>query len=687
VLRHLLTLTTIFLLTSGAIYSQNSTDSLNRIVSTGSDRDKWAALNQLADIYKNNDPQKGLNYSSEAISVAEKLSDEALQAKSGQQYAGLLFRLGNFNKSKEYYQDALKHYANISNDKGSAECRTALGGILYAQGNIAGSVQYYLDALRYYEDKKDNLGLVNIYTSLAGLYARQNSFSKAIEYNLKAISIYENSSNKLQALVIYDQIGNAYLKQNNYSKATEFFNKSLKAYTELNNKAGVASTLNQLGNINLDLEEYDIAEALFRKSYQLATSLKTPYLQVINLNDLARTMIVRKQYDKAIATYKSAILIAKPGDMKLELEEAYNGLSAVYKLTSQKEKASTFNALSSNLRDSLYNDSTLKKLSDLQLQYESEKKQQQIELLSKEQEMKNVELENERDMKRFLLIVTAIISLIFIGLIITFIQNKRYSQSLQRQKNELELMNAEIIQQKEKVDQLNSVKDRFFSIISHDLRNNLTTMKLYFDLVGNPNYVPSDNKEITQHISSSVENTIDLLENLLVWASAQIKGIPIHRQKLPLHSLGEENITLLLASAAAKEISIENNIHEEAIAFGDLDMINLVFRNLISNAIKFTPEKGKIALNSVLNSDNNECVISVSDNGIGISEENREKLFDQHLHPTTKGTGNEKGTGLGLLLCRDFIIQNKGRIWVESMKNEGTTFYFSLPLKNEEAKT
>lgn len=664
-------------------YAQTqNVDSLIVVTQTGAERDRYTANVQLSNLFKHNDPQKGLLYANQAIEVAERLNDAESLARAYQLTAGILFRLGNYGKSKEYYELARNKFSQIQNEKGKAETNYALAGIYYAQGNIAVAVEHYLDALRYYENKQDKAGMLGVYSSLAGLYARQNSFSKSIEYNLKAIALYESSSNTMQALVGYDQVGNAYWKQNNLVKATEFFNKSLRAYTEMKNNAGIASTLNQLGNLAAEQGDYVKAAGLFKRSLEMARIMKTPYLQVMNLNALGKVNALQEKYTDAISAYKKAIALAKPANMKLELEEAYQGLSQVYETTRQETKASTFSNLSREIKDSLYNDSALRQLSDLQLRYDSEKKQQQIELLSKEQQIRESELLRERQLKRYFIVVSIVVLIIFVILGFSFIQSKKYSRSLQIQKDELEQRALEISLQKEKVDQLNAVKDRFFSIISHDLRNNLTAMKLYFDLISNPGYKASDHSEITGQIAGSVENTIDLLENLLVWASAQIKGIPIHRQRLNLHSLAQENMNLLSASAAQKNIALVNSIHPDITAIGDMDMINLVFRNLISNAIKFTPIDGEI--NLTCDPENEFCCIHVHDNGIGISKENLERLFDQHTHPTTKGTGNEKGTGLGLLLCKDFIQQNHGKIWVESEKEKGTTFHFTLPVKNEE---
>lgn len=663
------------------LVAQVNTDSLLRVSQSSKDRDRWGALIQLGEQFKFNDPQRAQEYAGNALTIAEKLNDDAMLARSNQVYGGIVFRLGNFNKARECYQNAITGFSTTGNEKGKAETQNALATLYYAQGNIAQAVQNFLDVLRYYESRSDKSGLVNVYISLAGLYARQNSFSKSIEYNLKAIELFEASENKMRAISLYDQIGNAYWKQNNRAKAKEYFGKSLKAYQEMNNKAGVASTLNQLGNLAAEEDDLANATTYFRSSNRMAEEMKTPYLQVINLNALGKVYVLLKQYDKAVQCYKKAIQLAKLSNMKLELEDAYQGLASLYEETRQEDKASTFKSLSTNIRDSLYNDSTLKLLSDLQLRFESEKKERQIERLSKEKEFRESELDNERRVKQIFIGVSVMISILMLILIYSFIQNKRYSKSLQRQKNELEQRAKEITEQKEKVDQLNSVKDRFFSIISHDLRNNLTTMKLYFDLISNPAYQPTDLREISSQIAGSVENTIDLLENLLVWASAQIKGIPIHIQRLHIHTLVSENIGLLTGTAAQKNIQLINHVDDESMAYGDMDMINLVVRNLISNAIKFTPEQGVIELSSA--DDGDYCTIAVKDNGIGISAENQAKLFDSHLHPTTKGTGNEKGTGLGLLLCRDFISQNNGKIWVESTKGNGSTFYFSLPLEHE----
>jgi len=651
------------------MYAQQiNIDSLEQIARDGNANEQSLALYELGNYFKYKVPEKSIAYFDRLLNAN---SPDELKAQANKQLGGIYYRAGNFNTSKEYYLNALNKLSTSPNRRAEAEILYALGGIFFAQGNLALAADNYLKSLRLYESLNDNVGLVNGYAALANLYSRQNRFSQSIEYYLKAISLYEKSSNTMQALVGYEQIGAAYLKMDNSIKAEEYFKKALASYQKLNNQAGIAMSYYQIGLIAHKQKKEQVALAHLNKSIGISRKLNLLQILVPALNAAGVVYTSTNQIKEATKVLNEAVRMAQKAGMKLELEEAYSGLEKIYQLNSDNSKALTFGTLSREIRDSVFNDSALKQLSDLQLRFEAEKKEKQIALMSKEQEIRESEILRITQLNKLFTYGGIAIGLAMLVLVFFFIQNKKFANSLQKQQ-------AILIEQKEKLDQLNTVKDRFFSIISHDLRNNLTSMKLYFDLISHPKYVPTDHTEITQQISGSVENTIDLLENLLVWASSQIKGIPIHIQKLSLHSMVEENMHLLAAAAAQKNIYVSNEVNNSCQVQADMDMIHLVLRNLLSNAIKFTKNNGQIVIGSL--AEKNCQTIFVKDNGVGISEENLAHLFDQHLHPTTKGTGNEKGTGLGLMLCKDFIEKNNGKIWVESNKEQGTTFYISLPL-------
>lgn len=209
-------------------------------------------------------------------------------------------------------------------------------------------------------------------------------------------------------------------------------------------------------------------------------------------------------------------------------------------------------------------------------------------------------------------------------------------------------------------------------------------MKLYFDLVGNKDYVPDEDSSVfTQQISTSVENTIDLLENLLVWAQTQIKGIEPHPMELNIYEITANIMALLGGNAHQKGLILRNETQPNHTLNADADMINLVIRNLISNAIKFTNDGGTISVRSTI--DNAQLKIEVADTGVGISEGAVQNLFTKSANPTTLGTANEKGTGLGLILCKEFVEKNGGSISVSSQQQVGSVFTLVFPIKTNES--
>ena len=659
-----------------AIAQQQQIDSLTVLYDNAPENKQHELGMRIANLYANANPNKAIDWALLSINNTH----SSLQEAQTKQFLGYLyFRIGNLNKSIEAYRQALQISNDIGNEPFKAQVQSALGGTYFLAGNLSESASNYLQALRFFEAQQDKNSMVSVYIGLANIYNKQNNFAQAIEYNLKAINIYEASSNKFKILIGYDQVGNLYQKQGNYAKANEYLQRALKLYEELNNLAGQSSLLLQIGSNQFAAKQYSKAVDSYNQSIKLSKKLNMLPVQAAACNGLALSYAELKLYDKAIVAGLEAQQIAQKASLKIELEQAYETLSKLYKTTEKHDKATTFENLSKEIKDSLYNDSTLKQLADLQLRFDGEKNKRKIELQTKEQQVLASELLREKQVRNSIVIILLIVLLGLAGLSILYFQNKKIAKNLSIQKIELEATSAAILKQKEELGQLNNVKDRFFSIISHDLRNNLTTMKLYFDLVSNPDYEPSEDMEdMTKQISSSVENTIDLLENLLVWAQAQIKGIDINPQKLTLQHLIKGNIDLLAGNAHTKNIELSSDISADLCAFADEDMINLVIRNLISNAIKFTPKGGSIRVTAHKNMDD-AIQINITDTGVGISKANLEKLFVKNSNPTTLGTANEKGTGLGLLLCKEFIEKNNGSISVSSQPEKGSTFTIILP--------
>jgi PAS domain S-box-containing protein len=243
---------------------------------------------------------------------------------------------------------------------------------------------------------------------------------------------------------------------------------------------------------------------------------------------------------------------------------------------------------------------------------------------------------------------------------------------------------AQLMNQTKKLEELNATKDKFFSIIAHDLRSPFNGI-LGFSEILKKDARSMDLDTIIKYaelISSSAEETFNLLENLLDWARSEQNIFPFDPQRILLNDLLNKEILHIKHYADQKNIFIVNSITEDIFITADMKMLGTVIRNLISNAIKFTEKNGFVSIEASKNSDYIE--VSVSDTGIGMSNETIAKLFKIESTFTNRGTENEKGSGLGLLLCREFVEKHSGNIKVESKLGKGSRFMFSIPLNIEE---
>ncbi len=231
--------------------------------------------------------------------------------------------------------------------------------------------------------------------------------------------------------------------------------------------------------------------------------------------------------------------------------------------------------------------------------------------------------------------------------------------------------------------ELNTAKDKLFSIIGHDLKGPLNNILGFSELIenGHQNYSEEEIFHYNRLILQSAQSLSGLLDNLLTWSRTQNKKITASPQDVILQLVVQECLDLLKHSAEKKQIQFINEIPPETVVFADLEMITAVFRNLISNAIKFTQNEGTIT--ATLKPEKNKVIIGICDTGIGMSKEKIETLFHPEANISTLGTAGEKGTGLGLIICRDFVEKNNGEIWVESDHGKGSCFFFSLPVKSE----
>lgn len=231
-----------------------------------------------------------------------------------------------------------------------------------------------------------------------------------------------------------------------------------------------------------------------------------------------------------------------------------------------------------------------------------------------------------------------------------------------------------------KLREINSIKDKLFSIIAHDLKSPYNAQMGFLELLmdADQHHTPEQRKQFIQMLYESTRQSFALLDNLLVWSRNQTGKTPFQPKEFDIVEMIDNAVKIFELSAAVKKIAIKTKIAQSnLIVRADYEMTNTVLHNLLSNAIKFTPSKGTISI-SCKPAKRNQLTVSVKDTGIGMSEEFVEKLFVSDDIHSTPGTENEKGTGLGLFICKEFVERNGGRIWVKSALGKGTTFFFTI---------
>jgi signal transduction histidine kinase len=246
--------------------------------------------------------------------------------------------------------------------------------------------------------------------------------------------------------------------------------------------------------------------------------------------------------------------------------------------------------------------------------------------------------------------------------------------------NDLELKNRQIIEQAKELSQTLATKDKLFSIIAHDLRSPFNSIIGLSDLlVANiEEYDKAKILKFAELINTSAKPTLAILDNLLNWAKSQTGQLHYHPERMQLGLLYQEVENVINSLASFKNITLINSLSRDIEVFADKNMIKSVLFNLVSNAIKFTKPEGKVIIDARQMEDRIE--ISISDSGVGMSDERKSRLFNTETPETTHGTAREPGSGLGLILCKEFVEKHRGTIWVESIEGQGSTFTFTLPM-------
>lgn len=578
-------------------------------------------------------------------------------------------------KAIKHYNDAivLSHQHEFSNYE--AITYNQLGNIYWEQGNIHKALQAFINANTIIE--KHNLSSLKISTlaNIANIYTADKQWSIALIKLNEILKLAKETNNIYYQAWANNNIGTVYETLENYNKALTHYQRSLEIRKSGNITNGLSSNYHNLGSIHYRLGDYKQAIYFLNTSLTIAKENNSKVNFIYDYEFLSRVYIKTKKYTKAASFLSKAIAMANELNLIKKKVDLSKLQTEYYFETGDLDLAQKAFTEYDSLRNHVNETEKSEKIIQMQTLYETEKKEKENELLKAQNELSSLNLKKEIDQKDQIIIGLGV-SLALLILIVILLRNMMIANKANKDTNiKLEESNKQL-------KLINSTKDKFFSIIAHDLRSPLGAILSFSNLIDNECQSSKEVKTVSEYnsyLNQAARNLNSLLENLLQWAKSQLGNIKFQPIPLNIANLIQNNIEIQKFKAKEKSITIISHVDDTTSAYADINMINTVVRNLLSNAIKFSYPKSDINLRANING--KMLQLSVQDKGIGISESKQKKLFNIDSNQSTLGTNNETGTGLGLILCKEFVETNGGTIWITSEEGEGATFTFTIPLK------
>ncbi len=608
---------------------------------------------------------------------------------------------------------ALDYSRSLHYKKGENHALVEIGIYYSDKGNHSKSISYFENALAMSKSRKDVDLTLRAQNNLASQFSYIGNYAKSLIYYLEGIDIANENEKKFMQSVINENVANLYASQKDYTQALEFYKKVKKINEDIGNEICSAETMSNIASIYADMGELEYA--MFNANASIAIFEKNKKMEWLAYAYAikGKTYLKDNKYKWALYWYRqSEMLHEKIQDPRGKIEllngmsQAYLGLEkddmsekyaleaydisnsikdmegsqqcakTLYKINKNKEnftQALKYHEIFQSLSDTLSRNENKKSLTMLKTKMEHEK--QKADLIE--------ENEKQLDMQRAYVNVALGILLIFI--VVTLLVGR--SEKIQKNLNlELQKKTEDLEQSKLELHEINGTKDKLFSIIGHDLRGPIAAFQGLLKLFKNGEIEQNEFMSFMPKLSHDIDHISFTLNNLLTWGQTQMNGAVTRPEVVALETVVRDNIDLLSEIAKNKSIRLVNHLEPKTLTWSDGNQIDIVIRNLISNALKFTPENGMVTINAI--EKKNQWQVSIRDTGIGMNKETIDKIFSHNSTLTTYGTNNEKGTGLGLSLCKEMIEKNNGTIWVESLLRKGSTFHFTLPrAKNKYQKT
>lgn len=514
------------------------------------------------------------------------------------------------------------------------------------------ALEYFLQARIIYEEIKCKEGLACTYYAIGEMYNTLKEMKAAKMYLRKSLSLYIELKDELHIADNYGSLGNVFFKEANYDSAQYYNNLEILMGKKQQNIEILQDAFGNIADVLIAQKKYDEALPYLLQANEYADKIGSYYGVAYGKNQLAKIAIGKKNYRQALVLADEIIAISKKLHMDDLLMDASEIKYITYKEMHEPDSALLYLEKYNALEDTLAGKKKSLALDSLLNKYRFEKKEKEVELL-------------KQTNKSHIILIAIFCAVSILACWLMFFFNKK---SIERKR-----LNAALQEQSAKLQNINQLKDKMFSIISHDLRGPIASLKALTDFMKSNSLSDGESEMVVKELRQSVNSVDMLLENLLVWAKMQINGnIVSEPATINILALVEESTQLYQKAATHKNILLHYKIEEGVTVFADRNYLSLILRNLINNAIKFTEANGSILIEAL--SIDHQIKICVADNGIGMSKDEIDLLFNLEKPFSKRGTMDEKGSGLGLLFVKEYTERCGGGFSITSEKGKGSKF-------------
>ena len=561
---------------------------------------------------------------------------------------------------------------------GIAMAYNSLGANWAIKSNYPRAFDWYMKSLSKFTELDDKPRIANALNNIGWLYIFQKDYNKAFEALDRSVKINTELNNEKGLANNYANLGICYNKQGNYPKANEYYYKVLKVHQQGNNKTSVAIDFSNISKNKMMMGQYCEAFEDGAEGLKISEEIDNLYGQAL-LNRIIGEIYFRVANDKegyngdcrnfrngkhqlllsAKQHLSKAFTLFKKIDDLSSVSETSHLLYQVFEQLNDANNALIFYQYYSEAKDSIFSRDNSIKIVNIE-------KNREIDLRDKQLLIQKLEIKNNIQILHLFIAITFVIVLVSVLFILLYASKRRTNRQLE-EKNRL-------------IAEMNASKDKFFSIISHDLRGPFNSFLGLTQILEDelPEMPMVEIQKITTSLKRSALNLFRLLENLLHWSRMQRGLVPFEPENIRLFPVVEEVLSLIVEQAAKKGVDITNRIPVGIQVFCDMNMLLALIRNLVSNAVKYTPSGGSVDLWAYIATDG--CTeLTVRDSGIGMDQKMVDNLFRLDVKDNRKGTDGEPSTGLGLIICQEILEKHHGKLWVESEPGKGSTFHVTLP--------